>query len=165
MDLPIATRVVRRKGIEFEGGHYVAAALNSLYGDEVQFRYMPHDPAVIEVMHDGHWLCTAKRTDRISRAEAGAIARQRQRDNHRADVAMAKRVARDQLELERMQAADAQMPPDHPGENGTGKSSKRNGSKRWRGADTALRLYGLTDELNQAVDDALNGGTDVDEDA
>jgi hypothetical protein len=72
-------------------------------------------------------------------------------------------VARDQLELERLKAAEEPSVVADHGNRVARPRSNRGGSKRLAAADTVLQAYGLTGDLHRAITDTKNGGDDADE--
>jgi putative transposase len=169
--LPSVRRTVVTRGIGFRRGHYVAPELNAVVGDEVDVRHAPHDDGWVEVFHDDRWLCTALRSSRMSRAQAGAVARRRKQDSRRADAAMERRLMRDQLnlaelkELERLRPASAATAPSDdrangskpdasPGPSPLAENPPPDGRSRPATAASVLEAYGLISDLNQAREES-----------
>ena len=94
------TRVVSKKGVQIDGGFYIAAALGAMVGERVQVRQDAADWGRVQVFTDeadtiGRWVCTAEDPMRtgIDREEAAREAKRLHRDAASAARAMARDLA------------------------------------------------------------------------
>lgn len=73
-------RTIGKSGIRFAGLHYIAPELHGRVGQQVQVRWLPHDPRRIEVFHAGRWLCTAKPQGALTAEERDQVLERRRTD-------------------------------------------------------------------------------------
>jgi putative transposase len=73
-------RIIGRDGIRFGGHTYIAPELHGRGGEEVEVRWMPHDPREIEVFYKGTWLTTAKPQGLLTPEERDQVLARRKAD-------------------------------------------------------------------------------------